>query len=67
MDKRKPSPGLLAAILAAHLTVTALTWRSLRNRSTEQVRGPKRLWRVASAVNTGGSLAYFLVGRKRTS
>jgi hypothetical protein len=62
---RRPSPATLAAILAAHLVVTALTWRSLRRRTAAEVRGSKRLWRIASASNTGWSIAYFLFGRKR--
>ncbi|MGA8207917.1 MAG: hypothetical protein WB867_07845 [Candidatus Dormiibacterota bacterium] len=67
MDRRRPSPALLASIFAVHLAVTALTWRSLRRRTPAQVRGSKRLWRLASAVNTGWSIAYFLVGRKRAA
>ena len=65
MTRRSPSPAILAAILAAHLVVIALTWHSLRRRTADQVRGSKRLWRMASASNTGWSIAYFLFGRKR--
>lgn len=57
--------GPLAVIVPAHLAVTAFTWRSLRNRAPEQVRGSKRFWRVASGANTLGSLLYFAIGRKR--
>jgi hypothetical protein len=52
-------------VLVAHAAITTLTWRDLRRRPEEQVRGSKRLWRVASAVNTVGSLAYLTIGRKR--
>jgi len=52
-------------ILVAHAAITTLTWRDLRRRPVEQVRGSKRLWRTASAVNTIGSLAYVALGRKR--
>jgi hypothetical protein len=65
--RRKPSRPLLVAILGTHLVVTSLTWRSLRHRSGDQVRGSKRFWRVASLVNTGWSIAYFLFGRKHSS
>ncbi|MFZ0169369.1 MAG: hypothetical protein WAL64_08095 [Candidatus Dormiibacterota bacterium] len=65
MTRRSPNPAVLAAILSTHLVVTALTWRSLRRRTADQVRGSKRLWRIASASNTGWSIAYFLFGRKR--
>lgn len=53
-------------VLLAHAAITTLTWRDLRRRPAEQVRGSKRLWRVASAVNTVGSVAYLAVGRKRS-
>ncbi len=52
-------------VLVAHAAITMLTWRDLRRRPAEQVRGSKRLWRVASAMNTVGSVAYLAVGRKR--
>jgi hypothetical protein len=64
MGSRKVSPPLLAAILAAHAVIASFTWRDLRNRSVDEVRGSKRLWRAASALNTLGSMAYFLVGRR---
>jgi len=63
--KRKPNPRVLAAIAVVHLTVMALTWRDLRARPAGQVRGNKRIWQVASALNTIGSAAYWLFGRRR--
>ncbi len=60
----KPSVPVLAAIGAVHLAITTLTWRDLRTRPALQVRGDKRLWRLASAVNTTGSAAYWIVGRR---
>jgi hypothetical protein len=53
-------------VLVAHAAITALTWRDLQRRPEDQVRGSKRLWRVASAMNTVGSVAYLAVGRKRS-
>jgi hypothetical protein len=63
--KGKPSKVVLATIAVVHITVMALTWRDLRSRPAGQIRGPKQLWRVASALNTGGSAAYWLFGRRR--
>jgi len=63
--KGKPNKVVLATVAAVHVTVMALTWRDLRSRSAGQVRGPKGLWRVASALNTSGSAAYWLFGRRR--
>jgi Phospholipase_D-nuclease N-terminal len=37
----------------------------LRRRPSEQVRGSKRLWAVATLVNFVGPLAYFAFGRRR--
>jgi hypothetical protein len=65
--KRKPNKVVLAVIAVVHVTVTALTWRDLRKRSATDVRGNKKAWRVASAMNTGGSAAYWIFGRRRTS
>lgn len=61
---RKPNKFVLAAIAAAHLSITALTWRDLNRRPAGQVRGSKILWRALSGANTGGSVAYWVFGRK---
>ena len=61
LQKLKP----LAVAIPAHIVVTAFTWRDLRGRAPEEVRGSKRFWRVASGANTLGSLLYFTLGRKR--
>lgn len=62
---RKPNKLVLATIAVVHLTAVALTWRDLRSRPAGQVRGPKKIWQVASALNTTGSVAYWLFGRRR--
>ena len=63
--KRKPNKLVLAVVGVVHLSVMALTWRDLRSRPPGQVRGNKKFWRVASALNTTGSAAYWLFGRRR--
>jgi hypothetical protein len=60
--ERKPSALLL--VLVAHAVIAAWTWRDIRHQSAQQIRGPKRLWRVLSAVNTLGSAGYWLIGRR---
>jgi hypothetical protein len=62
---RKPNKLVLAIIAVVHLTAVTLTWRDLRSRSAGQVRGPKKVWQLASALNTTGSVAYWLFGRRR--
>ncbi len=56
---------LILAVLVIHLLVARLTWWDLRRRPDAAVRGKKRVWRVASGVNTTGSVAYWLFGRRR--
>jgi hypothetical protein len=60
----KPNKAVLAIIGVVHVTAAALTWRNLRDRSDEQVRGNKIIWRVASGMNTLGSVAYWVFGRR---
>jgi len=63
--KGKPNKVVLAVVAVVHITAMTLTWRDLRSRAAGQVRGPKKLWQVASALNTSGSAAYWLFGRRR--
>jgi hypothetical protein len=60
-------PKFLAGFLVLHAVVVALVWRDLRNRPADQVRGSKRVWRAASVVNTLGSVAYVLFGRRQAA
>jgi len=63
-EKRKPSPQFLAAVGVVHVTAATLTWRDIGKRADDQIRGNKLIWRIASALNTSGSAAYWLFGRK---
>ncbi len=56
---------ILIVILAIHVILLKLTWLDLRARPDDAVRGQKRLWRAWSTVNTTGSVAYWLFGRRR--
>jgi hypothetical protein len=56
---------LLLVVLVVHVIVARFTLRDLRRRPESAVRGPKRLWRVWATLNTTGSLAYWLIGRRR--
>ena len=53
-----------SGIGAVHLGAAALVWRDVNRRRPSQLRGPKALWRTWSAVNTTGSIAYVLFGRR---
>jgi hypothetical protein len=56
---------VIVAVLVVHLLLAKLTWRDLRRRPDAAVRGKKRVWRFASSVNTTGSVAYWLFGRRQ--
>ncbi len=56
---------IIAVALVIHLVLLTLTWRDLGTRPEAGVRGRKRLWRVAATMNTTGSVAYWLFGRRR--
>ena len=64
--ERKPNKYVLAAFTVVHAVVVTLTWRDIRSRPDEQVRGNKKFWRVFSALNTANAVAYWLVGRRRS-
>jgi len=51
-------------LFLAEVGLAALTWRDIRNRPAEEIRGSKRLWRIISTINPGNSVAYWLVGRR---
>lgn len=63
-QKREPNWAATALFLVVHVLIARLTWRDIAARPDGQVRGPKPLWRIASALNTGGSVAYWIVGRR---
>jgi hypothetical protein len=67
MDLNQKQVRVLAVVLVVHVILLALTRRDLRSRPADAVRGNKRLWKVWSTMNTTGSVAYWLVGRKRVA
>lgn len=65
MAKRTPNPKVIVALVVGHLALTTLAWRDIRHRPDDQIRGSKKVWRLATGANSVNSLAYFLFGRKR--
>ena len=55
---------VLAVVLVLHVILLAFTRRDLRRRPDDAVRGSKRLWRLWATLNTTGSVAYWLFGRR---
>ena len=64
-DLNQQQKMLVVAVLIVHVILARFTLRDLRGRPASAVRGPKRLWRVWATLNTTGSLAYWLIGRRR--
>jgi hypothetical protein len=56
---------ILIVVLVIHVILLKLTWLDLRARPDDAVRGNKRVWRTWSTLNTTGSVAYWLFGRRR--
>jgi len=56
---------LVVVAALAHVLITASVWRDIENRSLTGLRGSKALWRGLTALNTGNSLIYLAVGRRR--
>jgi hypothetical protein len=54
---------VLAIVLPVHLVGAVAAWRDLDRRAVSDVRGTKRVWRVACCLNVLGWVAYFLFGR----
>lgn len=68
-SKRAPLTGqqkrILGVALVVHALVVVLTLRDLRRRPAAGVRGPKWAWGIAATLNTSGSVAYWVFGRRR--
>ncbi len=58
---------ILTVALVIHVIMLTLTWRDLSKRPAAGVRGKKGLWRLASLLNTSGSVTYWLFGRRSVS
>ena len=63
--ERKPNKYVIVALAVVHVVVVTLTWRDIRSRPPEQVRGAKKFWLVVSSLNMGNAAIYWLVGRRR--
>jgi hypothetical protein len=50
----------------AEFTLKIAMLIDIRRRPASQIRGPKRAWRAAAAVNTIGPVSYFAFGRRRS-
>ena len=60
----RKSGRVVVLVLAGHALAAAWTWRDIRQQPAQQVRGSETFWRISSAVNTLGSVGYWLIGRR---
>ena len=65
MSGRRPQQKFAIPALLVHLAITSVVWRDIARRDPSQLRGSKAIWRALTAMNTGNSLLYLLVGRRR--
>jgi len=65
VERRRPKPKVLAALVLVDLVLATVAWRDLSRRSEGEIRGTKRFWHVVILANPGNSIAYWLFGRKR--
>ena len=65
MSGRRPQQKFAIPALLAHLAITSVVWRDIARRDPSQLRGSKAIWRTITAMNTGNSLLYLLIGRRR--
>jgi uncharacterized membrane protein YozB (DUF420 family) len=63
MTKRRKW-ALAAIVVPFEIWVAVLAWRDLDDRTDDQVRGTKYLWRLIVLINPGNSVVYWLWGRR---
>lgn len=59
--------GAITILAVTELIAKIVMLADIRRRPANLIRGPKRLWRAAAAVNTLGPLAYFTFGRRKAA
>jgi len=55
---------VLAVVVPIQVVLAILAWRDIGRRGPDQVRGPKRFWRLFVLVNPGNAVVYWLIGRR---
>lgn len=55
---------LLVAAGIAQVVLLSIAHGDLTRRSQDEVRGPKRAWRLITLIDFVGPIAYFIAGRR---
>lgn len=69
-NRRNLTEGQRTALMilgACELALKIAMLIDIKRRPAEQIRGPKRAWRAAAAINGIGPVSYFVFGRRRAS
>jgi hypothetical protein len=66
-DLSKGQRTVIKILALCELTLKIAMLVDIRRRPASQIRGPKRAWQAAAAINTIGPVSYFAFGRRRTS
>lgn len=51
--------------VATHFVIVGIAHRDIMLRDGDEIRGPKRMWRLLTTANSLFTVIYFLVGRRR--
>lgn len=64
--KKPVNKAILGPSLVIYAVATALTWKDIKTRPSDEIWGTKKLWYIASGANLFGSIAYWVLGRDKT-
>ena len=67
MAKKKANPKVVIPLMIAQAVIGTFTVRDISQRSDDEVRGPKLLWKIWGGTNMLGSALYWLFGRRPAS
>lgn len=65
-QKSDHRPLIASILIAVSVGIVAIAERDLHSRQPSQIRGSKRIWRLAS-LNALGAIAYLAWGRRQPS
>ncbi|MGH2876985.1 MAG: hypothetical protein ACRDLV_12110 [Solirubrobacteraceae bacterium] len=65
-EKSNPRPLIASIVIAISVGIVAVAERDLHARQPSEIRGSKRIWRLA-CLNAIGAIAYLACGRRQPS
>ena len=58
---------LVVAVGVVEVVLLAVTLIDIKRRPADQINGSKRMWTALAFINIVGPIAYFTLGRRRSS